>query len=233
MKLDNFKELLIKKSGDNKNLELLIKYMKDEYLLDHVVESLEKMAWSNSKKNPNAAVKHLATNMNNFKAGMIHDALSHHASHYKAALKAGDKQTADSHMRKIFKTMHIIDKATRDGLNDHTQGRLKVEAIDPKPWERNNYQTTKGDSTKYSTDTRGWSRHKDSQTYDYLRMAPHADKGYQGDGLGAAEVKTHGHNKAYPLEEIKVNGKYLHIEDVEHSGEHTEHPFDSHPIYGH
>ena len=40
MKLDNFKELLNKKAEDNPNLQLLIKYMRDEYLVDHVIESL-------------------------------------------------------------------------------------------------------------------------------------------------------------------------------------------------
>ena len=230
MKLDNFKELLLKKSEDNENLQLLIKYMREDYLVDHVVESLEKMAASYSKKNPNASVKHFATNMNNFKSGMIHDALSHHASHYKAALAAGDKDAADDHMRQIFKTMHMTDKFTKDGINDHSGGRLKISAVDPKPWERSGYTNTtnkKGEDTgKFVTDTQGWKRHGASINYDWLRDKPHDS--YKD------EVSRHGHTKAYPLEEIKVNDKHIDVDDsVEHKGKFEPHPFDSHPIYNH
>jgi len=225
MKLDNFKELLLKKSVDNDNLQILIKYMRDDYLVNHVVESLEKMAASYSKKNPNASVKHFAANMNNFKSGMIHDALSHHASHYKAALDAGDNKAADDHMRQIFKTIHMSEKFTKDGLNDHSSGRLKIDAIDPKPWERSAY-TNKNDAGKFKTDTQGWKRHGTNINYDWLREAPH--ESYKD------EVSRHGNNKAYPLEEMKVNGKYIDIADVEHKqGKHTPHPFDSHPIFQH
>lgn len=223
MKLDNFKELLIKKSGDNENLQLLIKYMRDEYLVDHVVESLEKMAASYSKKNPNASLKDFAANMNKFKSGMIHDALSHHATQYKKALEAGDKNVADDHMRQIFKTMHMIDKITKDSVNDHTGGRLKVEAVDPKPWERSGYQN-KNDQGKFKTDTQGWKRHGAQISYDWLRDAPH--ESYKD------EIKRHGHNKAYPLEEITVNDKHIHVDpDAEYTGKYESHPFDEHPIF--
>lgn len=225
MKLDNFKELLLKKSGENENLQLLIKYMRDEYLVDHVVESLEKMAASYSKKNPNASAKDFAANMNKFKAGMIHDSLSHHATQYKKALEAGHKDVADDHMRQIFKTMHLVDKVTRDGVNDHTGGRLKVEAVDPKPWERSGYQN-KNESGKFKTDTQGWKRHGAKINYDWLREAPH--ESYKD------EISRHGHNKAYPLEEITVNGKHIHInDDANYEGKFEPHAFDSHPIYKH
>lgn len=222
MKLDNFKELLIKKSGDNENMKVLIKYMRDDYLVNHVVESLEKMAASYSKKNPNASLKHFAANMNKFKSGMIHDALSHHASHYKAALDSGNKNVADDHMRQIFKIMHLGDKITRDGVVDHTGGRLKIDAIDPKPWERSNYQS-KNDAGKFKTDTQGWKRHGSKIGYDWLRGAPH--ESYKN------EVSRHGHNKAYPLEQIKVNDKYIDVDPAEFTGEYVPHELDSHPIF--
>ncbi|MBR9691275.1 hypothetical protein GOV06_00655, partial [Candidatus Woesearchaeota archaeon] len=47
------------------------------------------------------------------------------------------------------------------------------------------------------------------------------------------EIATHGHNKAYPLTEMKVNDKYVHVDDVEPTGEFQPHPFDSHPIMNH
>lgn len=225
MKLNNFKELLLKKSEDNQNLQVLIKYMRDDFLLDHVVESLEKMARSYSKKNPNHALMHFGTSMDEHTEGeMFHDALSHHASHYKAALDAGDKKTADKHMSQVFKMMHMADKLTRDGLNDHSHGKLRIEAIDPKPWERAKY-SAQNEQGKFKTDTKGWGRQGATPNYDYLRGAPH--ESYRG------EVKTHGHNKAYPLHEIKVNDKHIHIDDVEHAGDYNPHPFDDHPIMSH
>ena len=222
MELNNFKELLLKKSEDNQNLQVLIKYMRNEYLVDHVMESLEKMAASYSKKNPNHAVMHFGTHMDEGTEGeMFHDSLSHHASHYKSALDAGNNKVADQHMGQVFKMMHMGDKLTRDGLNDHSHGKLRIEAVDPKPWERAKY-ATQNDQGKFKTDTKGWGRQGANPNYDFLRSSPH--ESYKD------EVKTHGHNKAYPLEEMKVNDKNIHIEDVEHGGEFTSHPFDSHPI---
>lgn len=223
MKLDNFKELLSKKAEGNPNLQLLIKYIRDDYLTEHVVESLEKMARIYSKKNPNHAVMHFGTHMDPETEGnMIHDALSHHASHYKAALDTGNEKLADSHMKKIFQMMHMSDKLTRDGLNDHSGGKLNIEAIDPKPWERGGY-SNKNAQGKFSTDTKGWGRH--GSDYSWLRNDPHESYGKETD--------VHGHKGAYPLEEIKVNGKHIHIDPVESPGSHVEHPFDTHPIMSH
>lgn len=223
MKLDNFKELLIKKADGNPNLQLLIKYMRDDYLVDHAVESLEKMAAIYSKKNPNHAVMHFGTHMDPETEGdMFHDALSHHASHYKSALNEGNDKVADSHMKKIFQMMHMSDKLTRDGLNDHSNGKLKVEAVDPKPWERSGY-SNQNEQGKFSTDTKGWARH--GSDYSWLRGAPH--------GSYDKETDVHGHKEAYPLEQIKVNGKHIHVEDIDNTGSHVDHPFDSHPIMSH
>lgn len=238
MKVNSFKELLLKKSQDNPNMQVLIKYMRDDFLVNHIVESLEKMAASYSRKNPNSAVLDFGTNMDKHTEGeMIHDALSHHASAYKAALAAGDKKTADKHMSQIHKMMHMSDKLTRDGLNDHSNGKLKVESIDPKPWERSHHSKTKKDAEGndiknskggkvFITNTKGWGRQNKNHNYDYLRGAPH--ESHRG------EVAAHGHNEAYPLEEIKVNGKHVHIDDDHpYNGAYESHPFDSHPIMEH
>lgn len=224
MKLNSFKELLLKKAEDNQNLQLLIKYMREDFLVDHVVESLEKMAAIYSKKNPNHAVLHFGANMDHeTEPDMVYDALSHHASHYKAALASGNEGLADKHMRKIFEINHMADKLTRDGLNDHSGGKLKVEAVDPKPWERAKYADM-NEAGKFKTDTKGWARH--GSDYSWLRDAPHDS--YK------KEIKTHGHSKAYPLEEISVNGKPIHIDDeIQSSGKFVDHPFDSHPIMSH
>ncbi len=227
MKLNNFKELLLRKTADNDNLQLLIKYIRDDYLLDHIVESLSKMAASDANRKTNAAVKHFGTHMDEHVEGeMIHDQLSHHASNYKAALGAGNTSVADQHMRKIFNTMYMANKVTRDGKENHSGGKLTVEAVDPKPWEEHLYADSK-------TDTNGWKQ--DRKDYGYLRSAPHAGREGQGrkNERYRDEIRAHGHNKAYPLNEIKVNGKHIHIEDAEHDGSFKDHPFDSHPILKH
>ena len=235
MKLDNFKEILLRKSADNQDLQLLIKYIKDDFLVDHIVESLEKMAIADANRKTNAAVKHFGSNVDEHIEGeMIHDQLGHHASHYKAALKAGDKRTADKHMRKIFNTMYAVHKLTRDGKENHTGNQLNVDAIDPKPWEESKKANT-------ASDTNGWKQDRDN--YDYMREAPHPGRSDQTKGDGSvkkykknrylSEIKAHGHNKSYPLEEIKINGKHIHLEDIEHKGNFQPHPFDSHPIIEH
>lgn len=224
MKLDSFKEILLKKSQDNPNLQTLIKYIREDYLVEQVLESLEKMAASYSKKNPNAAILHYGANMDpETDPGMIHDALSHHASGYKAALGAKNPKVADQHMKQIFKIMHTGDKLTRDAANDHSHGKLKIEGIDPKPWERAGYPNQNNEG-KFSTDTRGWARH--GSDYSWLRSKPH--EAYSN------ETKTHGHTGAYPLEEIKVNGKYIHVDPKqEYSGKFEPHEFDNHPVMAH
>jgi len=224
MKLDNFKELLLKKSENNKGLQVLIKHIKDDYLLDYVVESLEKMAQAFSKKNPNAALLDFGANMDEHtEPDMFRDALSHHASHYKAALKDNNKPLANKHAHQIFKMMHMADKLTRDGLNDHSNNKLRVEAVHPMPWERSAYTTT-NDQGKFKTDTKGWAAHTrgSNPSYDFLSGAPH--EAYK------KEVKTHGHNKAYPLEHMKVNDEYINVEDIKSPGKFEPHSFDKHPI---
>jgi hypothetical protein len=154
---------------------------------------------------------------------MFHDALSHHASRYKAALNSDNKPLANKHMHQIFKMMHMADKLTRDGLNDHSNGKLRVEAVHPVPWERSAY-TSMNDQGKFKTDTKGWAAHTRGSTpnYEYLMGAPH--EAYK------KEVKTHGHSKAYPIEHMKVNDRHVHIDDIDGYKDYEDHPFDSHPI---
>lgn len=216
MMLNNFKELLLKKTEDP-NLQLLIKYMREDILEDHIIESLEKMAVSYSRKNPNHAVMHFGTHMDKeTEPNMIYDALSHHASQYKAALKEGKKDLANKHMGQIFKMMHMSEKLTRDGLNDHSGGKLNIEAVAPNPWERTAYPT--------NTDTKNWARN--GADYQMWLNRPPSD-------IYNKETNVHGHKGAYPLEEIKVNGKYIDIDPNAKADKYAPHEFDEHPIMKH
>jgi hypothetical protein len=225
MKIEGFKELLRKKAENNPNLEALINHIADDKLVTYVVESLEKMANINSRKSPNHALLHYGTHMDpEIDGGKIHDALSHHASHYKAALNSGKEKLADTHMLKIHKIMHMADKITKDGLNDHSNGKLKLDAPDVKPWERSKY-SNKNPQGKFTTDTKGWGRQ--GSDYSYLRGNPHESY--------SKETNVHGHKGPYPLEQIKINGKYLDIDtsDIKDKNSHDPHIFDDHPIMSH
>ena len=245
MRLDSFKEILLKKSSENTNLKSFIFHMKDEYLVDYVYESLQKMAANKGgHKRPNTALLSFAKTIKPGHADMIHDALSHHATKYKSALKAQKafnaagkpndaKQAgtvANAHMNTYYKTVHMLDKILHDGNKNHTPDEsLKMHVVDPKPWERNKFTNkgSKGEPNQYkqdhyATDTKGWAR--DATDYSFLQNAPHHSY--------VEEVHGHGHTKAYPLEETKINDKHIHIDDNDkYAGSYTPHAFDSHPIF--
>ena len=222
MKLDSFKQILLKKASGNKELEKLIKNTNDNFFSERILEILEKMAEDKKRtKLSNDIVKYFGDHSldeTGDMANMIHDALSHHASHYKAALKNNDKALASKHMKDIHDIMHFSRKLSRDGVYDHSRNKLNIEAVDPKPWERSFYSDKKADGT-FVTDTKGWSRN--GGDYSYMQGKPHEHY--------SKETDSHGHKGAYPLEEIKVNGKYLHIEDV-NPNKYESHEFDHHPI---
>lgn len=226
MKVNSFRELLLKKAQGNQNLMFMVKNAADDFLSEQIIESLMKMAEDEHRaRSSNGVVKDFgAEHLDDHMVSMIHDALSHHASHYKAAVKAGktgEDSTATQHMRKIHDIMHLSRKLHKDSVGDHSYGRLNIEAVDPKPWERMAYLST-GKSGKMS-DTKGWSR--THPTYDYMRKSP--SKLYSKE----VDKKSHGHKGAYPLEEMKVNGKHLSIDDSVDASEYVPHGFTEHPIF--
>lgn len=124
----------------------------------------------------------------------------------------------------------MLDKILHDGNKNHTPDHsLKMKVIDPKPWERNNFvnEGSKGEPNQYkqdhyATDTKGWAR--DTKDYSFLQKAPHHSY--------VEEAHGHGHTKAYPLEETKINDKHIDIDDNDqYTGQYTPHHFDSHPIF--
>jgi hypothetical protein len=252
-KLDSFRELLVKKSQDI-SLQNLVKFMRDEVLADLVVESLEKMARASHKGDAaNLATRDFGTEMDPaHEPNMIHDALSHHISNYKAALNGGKQDLANQHAKQAFRIMDMADQAQK-----HSRGKLQVEAVSPHAWERNSKSETFGDKIKrlqgakesgqpisekeeawlsdnpvtrgfkkpnqFITDTKAW-RHRGND-YSFLQQAPHASY--------AQEIRRHGHDNAYPFEHIKINGKHVDVEDKPTPSSYEAHPFDSHPIMKH
>lgn len=222
--LSNFRQLLLKKVEGRGDVENLVKFIDENYLADKLVESLEKMARSKNKERVASFPIHdFVTEMApGREAEMIHDALGHHVSRYKAALKSGRGDLANQHAKHAFRLMHLADKAQH-----HSEGKLHVDFVDPKPWEAN--------SLKDSTWTKGVGYR--GNDFSFLQKPPSTS--YKGPGskfnpnkepIYVKELQRHGHLGAYPFEHIRVNGKYIHVDDEVDMKGFEPHPMDHHPI---
>lgn len=230
--LNSFREMLLRKTEDE-SIQNFVQYMDEELLIDLVAESLEKMARASHKGTAaNMAMRDLGVEMDpELEPHMIHSALSHHISRYKSALHNDRSDLANQHAKQVFR---LVDMA--DQIQKHSHGKLSIQAVSPHAWERNSKTKTFTENDKpvlsgrkkpgqFVIDTKGW-RHRGSD-YSFLQQAPH--ESYHN------EIRRHGHNEAYPIEQIRVNGKYAHIEDIpaDQLKGFESHPFDHHPIMEH
>lgn len=238
MELKSFKDLLLKKAGDDPTLTTLINVMKDELIAEKVLESLEKMARPQSSKgrSANAAITAYGNQMKNKDVEMMRDALAHHINHYRAALKAGKRDVADQHLNKIVPMMDLAAKA-----GSHSGGQLALDYVPLEPWETN-YTTTerRPETGKLKEGTKGLRRRLNSvprdrnprsvSDYRYLEMPPHEQH---------ADSQKSPHKGGYPFEEVqlgspaKIDAKeaYLHLHDVDPQDKFVPHPFDVHPVH--
>lgn len=244
MELKSFRELLLKKAVDNPTLQTIIDVMKDEIIAEKVLESLEKMARPQASmgRSANAAVTAFGNQMKNKDVEMMRDALAHHVSHYKAALKNGNREVADKHLNKIVPMMHLAGKAAA-----HSNGQLGLDYVPLEPWETN-YTTPeriaegaeRGVAGKLKEGTKGLRRRPNPgaksdnpravRDYRYLEMKPHEEH---------ADTARSPHKGGYPFEEIqlgnpaKIDSKeaYLHLHDPGKQDAYVPHPFDEHPIH--
>lgn len=230
-KVESFREILLRKTRDDENLNTLIKYMDREILAEYAIESLEKMAERRVKGGKlNSAAQDFARDIGQGHAHMIHDALSHHATKMKAALTAGNESAAQDHAKSFVKTMNSAQR-----LSAHSGGKLKIDAADFKPWDQNNFpKHRKGDGKKRTdyTQAKGWHTMKGNNgeaLLDSMLRGPHWSYEHS-DSRTFNKYK----DQAYPIHDVKVNGKYLHIDDT-HQYDANEanhsHEFDSHPIH--
>lgn len=238
MELKSFKDILLKKASDNPALQTIIDVIKDEILIEKVLESLEKMARPQASmgRSANAAITAFGNQLKNKDVEMMRDALSHHVNHYRAALKAGKRDVADQHLNQIIPLMHL---AARAGM--HSGGQMGLDYVPLEPWETN-YTTTerRPETGKLKEGTKGLRRRLNSASreknprsvpdYRYLEMAPHEEH---------ADSKKSAHKGGYPFEEIqlgnpaKIDAKeaYLDLHDVDPQEKFTPHPFDMHPVH--
>lgn len=194
MELKGFREILLKKAEGNTTLQTLIAYAKDDILVDKVIEALEKMARPNASmgRGANAAVVAFANQLKNKDVGMMHDALGHHVSHYKAALKAAQdpgtdpnkiathRKVADQHLNKIVPLMHLAGRAA-----PHSGGSLALDYVPTEGWETNYTRLDRNPMNgKLQEGTKGLGRRPKS-----TKRNPH----HESDPKHA-ELKAQGHN---------------------------------------
>jgi hypothetical protein len=137
---------------------------------------------------------------------------------------------ANRHAKQAFRLMNLADTVQK-----HSKGKLSIDYVPTHPWERNKFLNTYGEDHQkvqegkykpgdFTTKTKGLNFK--GNDFSWLQQPPH--ESYK------KEIKRHGHNDAYPFEQIKVNGKYIHIDDdVEDFYKFDNHEFDHHPIMSH
>ena len=249
MELKSFREILLKKAEENPYLQTLIKYAKDELIADEVIDSLLKMAEPSAAmgRGANHAVTSFAAGVKPVHVEQMRDALGHHISHYKGALKsmAGAKDekdkaklrgVADQHLNQIVPLMHLAGKASK-----HSGGNLTLDYPSTTPWETNYTTPERLPNGKLKEGTKDLgrrlkpnaSREKNPRAvpdYRYLEMPPHPEHPSTG------KIP---HKGGYPFEEIQLGHPnkrdagqaYLPIEDVGDVKDYQSHPFDMHPVH--
>jgi len=159
----------------------------------------------------------------------LYDALSHHLSGYYHHLKKNDTKNADRHMRYFHQYMDLAER-----LANENPTHMKVDVpADPQHWEQN--AKVKEDGSPTNSALHGWRLNQ--ADYSHIRKPPHAKF--------TQRIQAHGHNGAYPLERIKINGKFLDV-DPEFDGEPSSkrahsneaasinhHGMDHHPMMKH
>lgn len=250
MELKSFREILLRKAEGNPYLQTLIKYAKEEFIAEEVMEALLKMAEPSAAmgRGANSVLTSYAGHMDNSDVEQMRDALGHHVSHYKGALKsmhaatdpaqkASLRNVADQHLNKIVPLMHLAGRAGK-----HSGGKMTLDYTSTTPWE-SNYTTVDrhehNGKLKEGTKDLGRRPAKNANrdtnpravpNYRYLEMAPH------GGHPSSERLASKG---GYPFEDIQLGSPakrdagqaYLPIEDVGAVDKYTPHPFDNHPVH--
>lgn len=233
-KMEGLREILLRKTQHDEYLHTLIKHMDGEILAEYAIESLEKMAQKKDflGRKGNHILHHFGANMeSDLEGDMLHDALSHHASNWKKATKSGNEDAARGHAKRFVELMNFAHR-----VEPHSNGKLKVDSVDLKPWEQNHHHKIKEGATgkarkDYTTEAKGWHTRATNNAHDFMRQPPHWSYKHSDPRL----YNKH-KDSPYPVEEVKINGKHLHIDDSdEYKGSFDEnmHEFDHHPAVPH
>ena len=239
MEINSLRELLLKKAEDNPYLRTLIEYAREDVLIENVMESLKKMAEPSAAMGrfANSALTAYGGQMDNSDIEQVRDALAHHISHYKGALKSGNRDAADKHLNKIVPLMHLAARASK-----HSGGKAVLDYRSTTPWETNYTTADRHEHNgKLKEGTKDLGRRprparpgsgRSVPNFRYLEMPAHP---------GHGDTKNLANKGGYPFEEIQFGSPakrdlgqaYLPIEDVGQVDAFTPHPFDYHPVHTH
>lgn len=256
MKLDSFKELLLKKADGDSILQTLIKYSSDEIIANKVIEALEKMAISDiNRTRPTVIGTQFGRRMRHHPhlPEQMRHAIGHHFSHASAAHKAGNEKLANKHLHNALRIMHITDvaeKAQHDTGKTHAVP-IKIHAPKIDPWERTFKEQKYGDPEHAHKIAPGGSKADKYTANDFVNVnkglpiihrradlsfllgAPSSKanpRHYQNQQKSTGQI----HTGAYPGHEVKINGKHVPIDsDIMSTNEFVPHSFDEHPIMNH
>ncbi len=207
----------------------------------------------------NSALTSYGGQMDNSDIEQVRDALAHHISHHKSAVKHGNREAADKHLEKIVPLMHLAGRASK-----HSGGKAVLDYRSMTPWETNYTTPDRLPNGKLNEGTKDLARrttktahpdggvkarvsnttdkatgiqdpnikaHRNVPDYRYLEMPPHA---------AHADTKNIANKQSgYPFEEIQFGSPakrdmgqaYLPIEDVPKQDKFVPHEFDKHPIF--
>ena len=203
MGLKGFRDILLKKAEGDSRLEILVESIGQDRLANKVIESLKKMArlTAAAGRNPNSALSAYAGKMDDSDVAQLRDALGHHVSHYRGALKAMHGATdptekgklrsvADQHLNKIVPLSHLAARAER-----HSNGRIAADLPPIRAWQANYTGTHKFPNS--SLDANGKSTVTDPVTGETVGPGPPGEEliGTEGWGGRASKSKKAGHDQ--------------------------------------
>jgi hypothetical protein len=155
MRLESFKQILLQKSAGNKILSSFVQDIGGDFIASCVSEVLEKMASTTKRTgfNANRLVAAYAANLDPTDVRQLRDAMSHHVSHYRAALKKMHsfpensperthmREVADQHLEHLLPLMHLAGKAGFHSKDLKGNKRLALSYVDHLPAWETNYTT--------------------------------------------------------------------------------------------
>lgn len=134
--MKSFKELLLKKSQFNEELNEFLSAMDETLLKSHLLEILEKAEHSKDsasrKKTINYILTHYSEAKRPFDHKLIHDAMSHHASNAISAHQDGNEELRDRH---AFQFVKLGDLARRLDATDNPINFEPPASLSP--WQAN------------------------------------------------------------------------------------------------
>lgn len=233
MELKSFKELLLKKANGDSRLEILVESISQDRFVTKIIESLNKMArlTAAAGRNPNSALSAYAGKMDDSDVAQLRDALGHHISHYRGALKtmhaeqdpkqkANLRNVADQHLGKIVPLAHLAARAER-----HSNGRVAADLPPIRAWQANYTGTHKFPSGP--TDASGKVTMQDPVTGETVGPGTPGKEliGTEGWGGRPSKSKKSGHdqNKSrstpdYHYLEMPAHPKHDSLSETKHRG---------------